>query len=167
MVGFQLEADLMQRADAHVFFAHRLTNKPHTSGNIMAHRVQLAFGSLTLAALLGVSLSTSAWALSPPAAAFLTSIGVDPADKEVKLADEDGEIVTEYDSDPVSFSLETLATTKKANAVRTFVGTRTFIRHLKKDFGGTSLPKVNYDPLYLTLEERALAGRKFVSSMRH
>ena len=133
----------------------------------MAHRVQFAFIFLTLAALLAVSLSPSAWALSPSAAAFLTSIGLDPTDKDVKLADEDGEIVTEYDSDQVSFSLETLAITKKTHAARTFVGTRTFIRRLKKDFGGTSFPKVNYDPLYLTLEERALAGRKFVSSMRH
>jgi hypothetical protein len=108
-----------------------------------------------------------AWALSPAASSFLSSIGLNPDDEVVKLADQDGEIrgIDVY-GDPETFSLEELALAKKSNAAKQFVATRAFVRSLKADFGGTPLPTVDYNASFLTKDERQLVGRKVASTLK-
>ena len=77
-------------------------------------------------------------ALTQQAADFLKSAGLDPADADVIAADQDGVIETTHAGDPETFSLESLAIGKKANAVRTFVAARKIIRELKADFKATT-----------------------------
>lgn len=105
-------------------------------------------------------------ALSPQAEAYLKSIGLDPKSKEVMLADADGVIVTTYEEDSAEYSLDQLALGKKKNGSRAFVGTRVFVARLKEDFARTNIPTANYDPLYLTVDERALVGRKFAERFK-
>ena len=114
--------------------------------------------------MLGSSLS---FALSPQAADFIQSIGMNPTDADVVAADKDGAIQTTYRGDPVSNSLEELAAAKKANAVKNFVFTRKLIRQLKANFSASNmaLPSPNYDALYLTESERALVGKKVVEEL--
>lgn len=120
---------------------------------------------LTLAALVVVFFAASASAMTPETAQYLRQIGVDPESKDVIAADEEGPISTSFGGDPEEYSLDKLAGQKKKNGTTAFIGTRTFIRRLKANFAGTSIPKVNYDPLYLTVEERGLVGRKFVEGL--
>ncbi len=105
-------------------------------------------------------------ALSSQAEAYMKSIGLNPQSKEVMLADADGVIETTYENDPAEYSLDQLALGKKKNGLMAFIGTRVFIARLKKDFATTNIPTVNYDPLYLTVDERALVGRKFAERFK-
>lgn len=109
-------------------------------------------------------------ASAPPSMAaatakYLSSIGIDPGSMEVVAVHEEGPVSTIVNEDPEEYSLDRLAAEKRKNGLRVFVHMRTFIRALKKDFAGTSIPKKDYDPFYLTREERALVGRKFVEGM--
>lgn len=103
--------------------------------------------------------------MTPETVKFLREIGVDPESEDVVATDAEGTVSTEYDGDPTEYNLNSLAAEKKKNGIVTFIGTRTFIRRLKKDFDGTSIPKTNYDPLFLTREERALVGKKFAEQL--
>lgn len=117
-------------------------------------------------AVLAVGLfSASASAMTPETAAYLRSIGLDPESADVVAVDSEGPVMTSYDGDASEFSLDSLAAQKKKNGISSFIGTRTFIRRLKENFAGTPIPKVNYDPMYLTPEERGQVGRKFASGM--
>ena len=128
------------------------------------------FGSLApiaFAALFSISLAENAFALSKQATDFLLSIAIDPASENVKRADQDGIIKTEYSGDPEEYSLESLAIAKKVNGVKCFINARAFIRSLKADFSRTNkvgpghpLYSCSY-LLYLTVEERKLAAKKF------
>jgi hypothetical protein len=105
-------------------------------------------------------------ALSTQATDFLLSISIDPASENVKLADQDGTIKTEYGGDPEEYSLESLAIAKKTNGVRCFIDTRAFIRSLKADFNRTEKIGPGHPlyrcaaSVYLTVEERRLAAKK-------
>lgn len=120
--------------------------------------------SLTLS-LFALLLSMPAAALSPEAEAYLRSVGLDPASEEVRLAEQAGEIQTTYMDEPVTFSVESLASEKKKNGLIRFVATRAFIAKLKQNFDATSIPERNYESLYLTGDERALVGKKVATSM--
>ena len=118
-------------------------------------------GLMGLATLLLVAtLAPQAEALSPQAAEFLRSIGLDPNSEAVRIADADGQISVIYHGDPKNFSLEGLAAERQTNAVKQFVAMRSFIRRLKADYANTKFPTVDYNPDYLKPEERALVGRK-------
>jgi hypothetical protein len=104
--------------------------------------------------------------LSKDAEAFVRAQGVDLESADFKRAVSDGVIKTDYDGDPEEFSLERLAKAKKKNAVANFIGTRAFIAKLKADYAGTPIPTENYDPLYLTHDERDLVGRKFAERFK-
>ena len=128
------------------------------------------FGNLApiaFAAFFAVAPAENAFALSKQAADFLRSISIDPASQDVKLADRDGIIKTEYNGDPEEYSLESIAIAKKVNGVKCFIASRAFIRSLKADFSRTQ--KVGpghplYDCAYMrymTVEERKLAVKKF------
>lgn len=103
--------------------------------------------------------------LKPETAAFLRSAGMDPDSEDVVATHAEGPVASSYDANPVERSLDSLAAEKKKDAIAAFIGTRTFIRRLKKDWDGTGIPKTNYDPVFLTNEERALAGRKFAEGL--
>jgi hypothetical protein len=120
--------------------------------------VSLAFLLLCLLAIGGVS---PAFALSPKTAEFLVSVGIDPNNEAVRIADADGEIHTTFRGDPKVFSLEKLAAEKLKNAVRQFVAMRIFIRRLKADFANTNIPKVDFNADYLTPGERKLMIKKY------
>lgn len=132
--------------------------------------VKKVLGSLApiaFAAFFSISPAENAFALSKQATDFLLSISIDPASANVKLADQDGIIKTEYRGDPEEYSLESLAAAKKTNGVKCFIETRAFIRNLKADFSRTEkvgpghpLYSCSY-LLYLTVEERKLAAKKF------
>jgi hypothetical protein len=122
---------------------------------------------IAFAAFFSISPADNALALSKQATDFLLSISVDPASENVKLAEQDGTIKTEYSGDPVEYSLESLAIAKKMNGVKCFINTRVFIRNLKTDFSRTEkvgrghvLYKCGYG-IYLTVEERKLDAKKF------
>ena len=117
--------------------------------------------------LLGLLLSSTvpALALAPETEAYLKKIGLDPASDAVKIADQDGVIKTVYHDDTQEFSLASLAQAAKPNGVKAFVTTRAFIKSLKADFNAASFPKVGYDAMYLTPDERKLAGRKLIASI--
>jgi hypothetical protein len=104
--------------------------------------------------------------LSPAGETFLKSIGVNLQAQDVVVAIADGVISTTYDADPQDYSLDDLATRKQKNGSLAFIGTRNFIKKLKGNFSGTSIPSTNYDPLYLTPEERSMAGRKFAERFK-
>lgn len=117
-------------------------------------------------------LSNKAWAsswgapavpgkLSSSAQEFLRTNGLDPASPEARWAAADGVIHTINGGDPDELSLETLATRGKKNAIWSFVATRIYIRRLKKNFASTGEQGAEIDPKYMTVEERALAGRKY------
>ncbi len=118
--------------------------------------------SLMVALVVAAAFAAPARALSPETEAFLRTAGLDPASDAVRLAEEDGEIVTMYRDDEKTFSLDSLARDGAKNGIKAFVATRGFIRRLKADFAGTPFLKTNYDGLYLTLEERRLATRKAI-----
>jgi hypothetical protein len=120
---------------------------------------------LALAAFAVVFYAAAASAMTPETAAYLRTIGVNPEAADVVAVDSEGPISTSYDGDDQEYSLDTLAAAKRKNGVSSFITTRGFIRHLKENFDGTSIPKTNYDPLYLTGEERGLVGRKFAQSL--
>lgn len=120
---------------------------------------------LALAALAAVFFAASASAMTPETEQYLRSIGVNPQSPDVVAVDAEGPLSTVYDGDASEFSLDILASQKKKNGINSFIGTRTFIRRLQENFSGTSIPKVNYDPLYLTPEERGQVGRKFAQSL--
>lgn len=104
--------------------------------------------------------------LSPAGESFLKSIGVNLKAPDVQVAIADGVISTTYDTDPQDYSLDDLAVRKQKNGSQAFIGTRSFIKKLKANFAGTSMPASNYDPLYLTPEERSLAGRKYAERFK-
>lgn len=120
---------------------------------------------LALAALAAVFFAASASAMTPETDQYLRSIGLDPASRDIVAVDAEGPVSTSYDGDAEEFSLDILAAQKKKNGINSFIGTRVFIRRLKENFAGTSIPKTNYDPMYLTPEERGQVGRKFAQSL--
>lgn len=120
--------------------------------------------SLMVALVVAAGFAVPAQALSPETEAFLRKAGLDPASEAVRIAEEDGTIVTMYRDDEKRISLESLAKEGAKNGIKSFVATRAFIRKLKADFAGTPFLKTNYDGLYLTLEERRLATRKAIES---
>lgn len=113
-----------------------------------------------------IAAAATASAMTPATAKYLRSIGLDPKSAEAIAADAEGTITIDYEGDDYQYSLAQLAAGKKKNAVATFINTRAFIHRLKEDYAGTSIPKTNYDPLYLTREERTLVGRKFAERFR-
>ena len=120
--------------------------------------------SLLLVTILVFAASPSL-ALSPQAADFIKSIGLDPTSADVVAADKDGVIKSTYRGDPVSHSLESLATEKKVNAVKSFVVSRKVARGLKGNPAGYQLPNggiEHYDGLYLTQAERLLMADAIV-----
>jgi|CXWL01.1.fsa_nt_gi hypothetical protein len=116
------------------------------------------------------ALAVPSSAMKPDTEAFLISIGIDdksdPSLQQAETADKDGTIKTTYRGDDVEHSLESLARAKRSNGVKAFITTRVFIRNLKANYAGTSIPKKNYDALYLTKEERILVGRKIAEGVR-
>lgn len=122
--------------------------------------------SMMIAAFAVVVFSAAASAMTPATAKYLRSIGLDPKSKEAVAADAEGTITIDYEGDDYQYSLAQLAAGKKKNAVATFINTRAFIHRLKEDYAGTSIPTTNYDPLYLTREERTLVGRKFAERFK-
>lgn len=109
--------------------------------------------------------AAAASAMTPETEQYLRSIGANPQSPDVVALDAEGPVTTSRNGDPEEFSLDILAAGKKKNGILAFITTRTFIRNLKKNFAGASIPKSQYDPLYLTGTERGLVGRKFVESM--
>lgn len=109
--------------------------------------------------------AAAASAMTPETEQYLRSIGSNPQSPDVIAIDEEGPVTTSRNGDPEEYSLDILAAAKKKNGILAFITTRTFIRNLKKNFSGTSIPKSQYDPLYLTGTEKGLVGRKFVESM--
>lgn len=120
---------------------------------------------LALAAFAVAFFAASASAMTPETAQYLRSIGVNPDSPDVAAVDAEGPVTTSYDGDASEFSLDSLASQKKKNGINSFIGTRVFIRKLKDNFAGTSIPKTNYDPMYLTPEERGQVGRKFAQGL--
>lgn len=109
--------------------------------------------------ILPLAATPSAASMPIETANYLRSIGIDPESKDVVSVYAEGPVTTEYNGDEEIYSLDTMAAQKMKNRIVTFIGTRLFIRRLKTNFAGT--PKTNYDPMYLTPEERPLAARKF------
>jgi len=117
--------------------------------------------AIVLAALLAIT-SGEALALSRQATDFLLSISIDPASENVKLADQDGTVKTTVSGDPEENSLESLAITKKTNAVKSFIDTRTYIRRVKADFSRAEKPLFDsYNPRFMTPDERKLVGKLY------
>ena len=116
--------------------------------------------SLLLMIVATAALAVPARALSPEAEAFVRKAGLDPASVTVRQAEADGAIVTMYQDDERTNSLESLAKAGLKNGVKAFVSTRAFIRKLKANYAGTPFPTSGFDGLYLTVEERTLATRK-------
>jgi hypothetical protein len=128
---------------------------------------------IAFAALFSIAPAENAFALSKQASDFLLSISIDPASANVKLADQDGIIKTEYSGDPEEYSLESLAAAKKTNGIKCFINARVFIRSLKADFNRTEKVEPGHPlyscsyMLYLTVEERKLAAKKSPVVIRH
>jgi hypothetical protein len=124
--------------------------------------MRTAFLFLTLL----ISATSPCSALTQEAADFLKTAGLDPASPDVIAADKDGTIQTTFRGDPVTFSLEKLATEKKTNAVRAFVASRRVARELRTNFKSYRLPAAggipDYDGTYLTPAERLLMADKIV-----
>ncbi|MBI3287998.1 MAG: hypothetical protein HYZ74_00595 [Elusimicrobia bacterium] len=118
---------------------------------------------LVFAAL--AAMSAPAGAMTRAAEDFLRQSGLNPSSEAVQIAEKDGMIRTTYRGDPVEFSLQSLAAERKRNGVVAFVTTRVFIKNLKADFEGTSIPKEHYDGLYLTKAERTLVTRKIAANI--
>lgn len=114
----------------------------------------------SLVIVISCLLAGPAQALSPEAARFIRSIGLDPGSEAVRLADADGTMEFQIQGDPERFSLEALAMSGRAGAVRRFIVTRAFVHRLKVDFAGTVIPKEDYQADFLTREEKQLVGRK-------
>ena len=115
------------------------------------------------------ALAVPASAMKAETEAFLASIGInfksDPNIEQAEIADKDGTITTTYRGDTVEHSLHSLSLAKRSNGVKAFITTRVFIRKLKANYAGTSVPKTNYDALYLTKEERIMVGRKIAEGI--
>jgi len=127
--------------------------------NRPAFRLSIPSALLLLCSIaIGVS---PAFALSPKAAAFLVSAGLDPNSEAVRIAEADGEIHTTFRGDPKVYSLEKLAAEQLKNAVRQFVAMRSFIRSLKANFANTAIPKIDFNADYLTPDERQLMFKKY------
>ncbi|OGR93822.1 MAG: hypothetical protein A2V88_05410 [Elusimicrobia bacterium RBG_16_66_12] len=121
---------------------------------------------LTLAAALTALLAVPSRALSPQEQTYLQKLGIDPNSKAVASAEADGTVSTTFENEPKEFSLRGLiAQGNVPKGVACFVTTRNFIARLKTNFAGTAIPKTNYDPIYLTIEERRLVARKIVSTI--
>lgn len=129
------------------------------------YRLRTLVPGLALAGALLALAPVPAIALSPTAAAFVRSVGLDPDSAAVKTADADGEVQGQVLGDPEIFSLERLARQSRPTAVKQFVATRWFVHQLKADFDGTPILKEGYNADFLTAEERQLVGRKVVRSL--
>lgn len=104
-------------------------------------------------------------ALTPKERAYLRKIGIDPKSADVAAAEAAGTIEVMFHHDRQKFSLSSLITRRDSpNAVRRFIVTRAFIARLKKDFDGTAMPEKDYDPDFLTDEERDLVIKKLDST---
>ncbi len=121
---------------------------------------------LVLAAFSAVFFASAASAMTPETAQYLKQIGLNPESRDILAVDQEGPVTTSFSGrDPEEFSLDSLASQKKKLGIQAFIGTRNFIRRLKSNFAGTSIPKTQYDPMYLTSDERGLVGKKFVEGM--
>jgi uncharacterized protein with FMN-binding domain len=119
--------------------------------------------SLYALALLS-SFALPAAAMSPATADFITSrCALDVNSEPVRVADQDGTISTTFQGDAAQFSLDILASQGKVNGLKAFVVSRHFIKQLKANFAGTSIPKA-YEAMYLTQEERRIVGRKILET---
>lgn len=129
------------------------------------HRLRTLLPGLAIAGALLALAPVPAIALSPAAAAFVRSVGLDPDSAAVKTADADGEIQGQILGDPELFSLERLARENRTTAVKQFVATRWFVHQLKADFDHTPILREGYNADFLTAEERQLVGRKVAKSL--
>lgn len=121
---------------------------------------------LVIAAAFTAILAVRAYALSPQEQAYLQKIGIDPNSRAVAAAEEAGTVETTFRDEAKEFSLSGLiAQGNVPKGVTCFVTTRDFIARLKADFARTSIPKTNYDAIYLTLDERSLVARKIISGL--
>jgi len=115
--------------------------------------------------ILALFLALPASALTPEQGTYLSSIGLNPASEDVRIAEKDGEISTTFMDEPTTFSLVSMISEKKKNGLIRFVTTRAFISKLKQSFDSVSIPATNFETLYLTQDERTMAGRKFALSL--
>lgn len=97
---------------------------------------------------------------TPEAKEYLKSIGLDTASEDVGLAHQAGEIQTTYMDEPVTYSLEALALAKKKTPLIRFVATRAFIANFKYGYIPVKIPGKNFEPDFLTPDERALIASK-------
>ena len=119
-----------------------------------------------ISSLIALALTLPANALTPKSAAYLKTLGFDPASEDVRLADKSGKVETTNLGEPVTFSLESLAAGKKKNQIKPFITTRAFVERLKIDFAGTIMPKKDYEATYVAQQERSLVGDKVVAILR-
>ena len=121
---------------------------------------------LILAVAFAALFAPPSFALASQEESYLRKIGLDPKSAAVVAAEAEGTITTMYKSDMREFSLSGLiAQGNVPNGVKAFVATRAFIARLKRDFAGTPVPKTNYDPMYLTDEERDLVTDKIIAGV--
>lgn len=97
---------------------------------------------------------------------FLRSIGIDPKSTDVVSIYAEGPIVTDYNGDEETYSLDSMSAAKKRMGIPTFIATRLFIRRLKENFAGTSVPS-RIQAIYLTPRERELFASKLAASRIH
>jgi hypothetical protein len=95
--------------------------------------------------------------LSPKAIEYLKEIGVDPESALVKAVADD--VVPDRQGKPVN--LDELAQRKNAFGIRRFIATRNFLRAYQAD-PNTRIPVADdYEPSFLTTEERAIVRPAF------
>ena len=95
--------------------------------------------------------------LSPKAIEYLKEIGLDPKSEKVKAVIDD--VVSDRQGKPVN--LDGLAQHKNGFAIRRFIATRNFLRAYQAD-PNTRIPLADdYEPLFLTMEEKAIVRPAF------
>lgn len=121
---------------------------------------------LILVAAFAALFASPSAALTTQEESYLRKLGVDPASQAVVAAEAAGTIETVFHSDKKKFSLSGLiAQGDVPNGVKAFIATRAFIARLKGNFAGTAIPEKDYDPMYLTREEKKLVARKIKSTL--
>lgn len=121
---------------------------------------------LVIAAVMTACLAASAHALSPQERSYLAGLRIDPNSRAVAVAEAAGVIRTTFRGEAKEFSLSGLiAQGNTPKGVACFITTRDFIAKLKANFNGTAIPKVNYDAIYLTSDERGLVADKLLAGL--
>ena len=101
-------------------------------------------------------------AMKPATESFLKELGLDPKSSRIltiasdSITAKSGKVHT----------LDSLAAKRDETGVKAFIATRAFIHRLKENDAGSSIPTTNYDPLYLTHDERHLVDRKFAERFK-